>query len=263
MTPMYDRPMPSRAPDAGRFLPGAAAKRPATGPRESLTAWQRWEMNAFAEEALDGLREAEETTAAPEPVVAPFEPVLLIDEAELARLRNEAQAAGEALGYPMGYERGQAAGHAAGLAAVREQAANLHALAVAMPAALRTAERTVAQDLLALAMDIARHIVGQSLAADPQAILPVVRALLHAEPALSGAPQLLLHPDDAALVKEHLKEDLQGAGWRIRVDGQIQRGGCRALAASGEQDATLETRWERVTAALAPIGATTPAGPHD
>lgn len=257
---MYDKPTPSRAPDAGRFLPGTTAKRRATGPKESLTAWQRWEMTSFAEEALAGLREAEE--AAPEPVVVPLVPALLIDEAELTRLRLQAQEAGEAKGYPLGYERGQAAGHAAGLAAVREQAANLHALTVALPAALRTAERTVAEDLLALALDIARHIVGQSLTADPQAILPVVRELLHAEPALSGAPQLLLHPDDAALVKEHLKEDLQGAGWRIRVDSHIQRGGCRVLATSGEQDATLETRWERVAAALAQTTSTTTSGPH-
>lgn len=258
---MYDKPLPSRPVNTGRVLPGAAPKRRASGPKETLTAWQRWEMTSFAEEALAGLREAE--AVAPEPEVAPFVPALLIDEAELTRLRSEAQNAGEALGYPIGYERGQAAGHAAGLAAVREQAANLHALTSALPAALRAVERSVAENLLALALDIARQIVGQSLVADTQAILPVVRDLLHAEPALSGAPQLLLHPDDAALVKEQLKEELQSAGWRIRVDNQLQRGGCRVLAASGEQDATLETRWERVTAALALTASTTPSVSHD
>ncbi|MFI5445976.1 flagellar assembly protein FliH [Polaromonas sp. UC242_47] len=257
---MYNKPVPARSPEASRFVPSAPAKRRTSGAKESLTAWQRWEMASFAEEPLAGFNEAKDMP--PEPEVAPFVPALLIDEAELARLRSEAQAAGEALGYPIGYERGQAAGHAAGLAAVREQAANLHALAVALPPALRSAERALAEDLLALALDIARQIVGQSLAADSQAILPVVRDLLHAEPALSGAPQLLLHPDDAALVKEQLKEELQSAGWRVRVDSQLLRGGCRVLAASGEQDATLETRWERVTAALAQT-ATTTSGPHD
>ena len=164
---MYERPTPRVA--SGTVAPHRAAP----DGKESMTAWQRWEMTSFAEDALAALRAAQ--PAAPEPVVAPFQPALLIDEAELARLRLQAQETGEAQGYPLGFERGQAAGHAAGLAAVREQASNLHALTVALPAALRSAERSVAEDLLALALDIARQIVGQALAADAQAILPVVR----------------------------------------------------------------------------------------
>ena len=45
-------------------------------------------------------------------------------------------------------------------------------------------------------------------------------------------------------------DDLQIAGWRIRTDPSITRGGCQVHAASGALDATLETRWARVTAAL-------------
>ncbi|MFZ2388303.1 MAG: FliH/SctL family protein, partial [Polaromonas sp.] len=151
----------------------------------------------------------------------------------------------------LGYARGQSEGHAAGLAAVQAQAEQLKALALALPAALRIAETGVADDLLALALDIARQVLGHALTADPQAILPLVHELLQSEPALTGAPQLLLHPDDAALVKEHLADDLKSAGWRIRADAHIARGGCRVLATSGERDASLETRWERVTATLA------------
>lgn len=186
-----------------------------------------------------------------EPVLAPLAPALLIDEAELVRLRLQAQQAGETEGHRQGYAQGQAEGHAAAMAAVHEQADQLRALTLALPAALRSAEREVADDLLALALDIARQVLGQALAADPQVILPLVRELLQAEPALTGAPQLVLHPDDAALVKEHLADDLQTAGWRIRVDANSQRGGCRVTAASGEQDATLGARWDRVTARLA------------
>ena len=96
------------------------------------------------------------------------------------------------------------------------------------------------------------QVLGQALALDPQAILPTVRESLQAEPALTGSPQLVLHPDDAALVREHLADDLQTAGWRIRADADTQRGGCRVLAASGERDATLQSRWDRVAAALSP-----------
>ena len=236
--------------DTGRFLPGASDTFPARRTpelRESLTAWQRWEMTSFAEGRHADLAKVVD----PEPALPPFEPVLLIDEAELAELRLQAQKAGEAQGYEQGYARGQAEGHAAGLATVQAQAGQLQALTLALPAALRLAESSVADDLLALALDIARQVLGQALAAEPQAILAVVHELLQVEPALSGAPQLLLHPDDAALVKEHLADDLKSAGWRLRADAHITRGGCRVLASSGERDASQETRWERVAATLA------------
>ena len=248
--------------DTGRFLPGASSTRNSPGPRESLTAWQRWEMTSFAE----GLHADLAKVADPEPALPPFEPVLLIDEAELAELRLQAQKAGETEGYEQGYARGQAEGHAAGLAAVQAQAGQLQALTLALPAALRLAESSVADDLLALALDIAKQVLGQALTAEPQAFLAVVHELLQAEPALSGAPQLLLHPDDAALVKEHLADDLKSAGWRLRADAHITRGGCRVLASSGERDASLETRWERVAATLARNASpTSPATPsyHD
>ena len=210
------------------------------------TAWQRWEMASFTQEPQPDV-----APVATAPELEPVEPVPLIDEAELARLRLEAQKAGETAGHEQGYASGLAQGHAAGLAAVQAQAGQLQALMLTLPAALRLAESRIADDLLALALDIARQVLGQALAAQPQAILAVVHELLQAEPSLSGAPQLLLHPDDAALVKELLADDLLAAGWRLRVDAQITRGGCRVTASSGERDATVQARWERVTAALA------------
>ena len=137
------------------------------------------------------------------------------------------------------------------MAEVHEQARQLQALVLSLPSALRLAEASVADDLLALAMDLARQVLGQTLSADPQAMLAVVHELLQAEPALVGTPQLFLHPDDATLVSEHLSKDLQAVGWRIRSDAAIQRGGCRVTANSGERDASLETRWARVAATLA------------
>ena len=217
------------------------------------TAWQRWEMTSFAQNLQPA---AAPPVLAPELEPEPEEPILRIDEAELDRLRLEAQKAGETAGHEQGHALGLAQGHAAGLAAAQAQAAQLQTLALALPAALQLAQSSIADDLLALALDIARQVLGQALAADPQAILAVVHELLHAEPSLSGAPQLLLHPDDAALVKELLADDLKAAGWRIRTDAQIARGGCRVTAHSGERDATVQARWERVSAALARSHAT-------
>jgi len=208
-------------------------------------------MTSFAE----GLPALARRTGAPGQNPEPAETMPRMSQAEIDTLRQEARVTGEKAGYLEGYDKGhamgQAEGHAAAMAAVHEQARQLKALAQALPTALRVADASVADDLLALAMDLARQVLGQTLSVDPQAMLGVVRDLLQAEPALVGTPQLFLHPDDAALVGEHLSGDLQTAGWRIRSDAAIQRGGCRVTANSGERDASLETRWARVAASLA------------
>ena len=244
--------------DTGDVLQGHLSTQPAPDAKLSQTAWQRWEMASFTQTLPE---QAAQTAPAHAPEAQPVEPVFLVDEAELAELRLQARKAGEAEGREQGHAQGLVEGHAAGLTAVQAQAAQLQALALALPAALQLAQSSIADDLLALALDIARQVLGQALATEPQAILAVVHELLHAEPSLSGAPQLLLHPDDAALVKELLADDLKTAGWRIRSDAQIARGGCRVTAHSGERDATVQTRWERVSAALArnPISENLPA----
>ena len=259
--------------DDGNFLSQKSSAQQATKPKALQSAWQRWEMRSIAEELQPDSIQADSepwdgTTdrraarvlqpAAPEPwdgvterrAARPPEPVL-VDEAELAQLRLQAQQAGEAEGHEKGYAIGLTEGHAAGLTAVQAQAAQLQTLMLALPAALSMAGSSVADDLLALALDIAKKVLGQALTIDPKAILPLVHELLQAEPVLTGAPQLLLHPDDAALVQEHMADDLKAAGWRIRADAHITRGGCRVLATGGERDASLETRWERVAAKLA------------
>lgn len=224
-----------------------------------ISAWQRWEMAAVNQQQA----EATVPVVATAPVLEPLVPALLMDAAELARLRQEASLMGEREGHQQGLARGHDEGYAAGLALAREQAQSLQALMQTLPAALRAAEREIADDLLTLALDIARQMVRQALVVEPQLMLTLVRELLNTEPALNGTPRLLLHADDAALVQQHLADDLQTAGWRIRTDLSITRGGCKVHAASGALDATLETRWERVAAALG-RGATAPReAPHD
>jgi flagellar assembly protein FliH len=256
---MYSKPLVPPRTGADRLSPATAsvstppyARRP-NGTKEALTAWERWEMTAIAQDA-DPLPPEPK----PVPVVAPLKPEVLISDVELAQLRLQALQAGEAEGFRQGYALGRTQGRDEAMAEVHAEAVQLRALAQALPDALRGAEQEISENLLGLALDIARQVLGQALALDAGAILPVVRELLQAEPALTGAPQLVLHPDDAALVRQHLAEDLQAAGWRIRSDAACQRGGCRVLAANGEQDASLPSRWERVTAALVKTAMHTP-----
>ena len=260
MTPMSSKPAISPPSGGHNLAPGhpSATARQDTGSKKKLSAWERWEMTSIVEE----LNLAPGKTKA-DPVLEPLAPALLIDEAELARLRLDAQQTGAVEGRQQGFTQGHSEGYAAGLSLAQEQAQALRTLMLALPAALRAAEREVADDLLTLALDIARQVVCQALPVEPQPILALVRELLHTEPALHGTPRLMLHADDAALVRQHLADDLHAVGWRIRTDPSITRGGCHVHAASGTLDATLETRWERVAAALGRSAGAPTEAPHD
>ena len=217
-------------------------------PAPAASAWQRWEMGSVARPAP-----ARPPAAAPAAPPRPRAPA--VDPAELQRLRQQAHDAGMAegrrAGLAQGHDQGYAAGLAAGKAATEEQAAQLLAAARSLPAALRRVEEDVAEAVVALALDLARQVVHRSLEAQPQLLVPVVQDLLRREPALQGEPRLLLHPLDADLVTGVLGAELRAAGWQVLPDETITRGGCLVKAGSGAHDATLETRWARVSAALA------------
>jgi len=214
--------------------------------KASISAYQRWEMASF-----DPVPPAPPNSEADE---AAF-------EAELERLREAAHAqgiasghvAGQALGYQAGYEQGHAQGFEQGRSEAREEAARLAALAETFKAALDGAQGAISETLVSLALDIAQQVVRQHVQHDPTALIAAAREVLAAEPALTGAPALIVSPADLPVVEAYLMEELQTRGWTVRTDPAVERGGCRAQAASGEVDAGIDTRWERVAAALGKV----------
>jgi flagellar assembly protein FliH len=223
---------------------------PNSAAKESLSAYQRWEMASF--------------DPAPPPPPPPPEPEVdkaALFEAELEQVRVAARAqgiatghvAGQALGYQAGYDQGHAQGFAQGQAEAREEAARLAALANTFKAALDGAQGAISETLVTLALDIAQQVVRQHVQHDPTALIAAAREVLASEPALLGAPALIVSPADLPVVEAYLMEELQTRGWTVRTDPAVERGGCRAQAATGEVDAGIETRWERVAAALGKV----------
>ncbi|AXF22020.1 flagellar assembly protein FliH [Burkholderia pyrrocinia] len=214
----------------------------------TLTAYERWEMTSF-----------DPPPPPPPPDDAAAAAAALAEE--LQRVRDaahaEGQAAGhvegQALGYQAGFEQGREQGFEVGQADAREQAAQLAALAASFREAVSAAEHDLASDIAQLALDIAQQVVRQHVKHDPAALVAAVRDVLATEPALSGAPHLAVHPADLPVVEAYLQDDLDTLGWNVRTDASIERGGCRAHAATGEVDATLPTRWQRVAAAIGKV----------
>ncbi|SFP44398.1 flagellar assembly protein FliH [Geopseudomonas sagittaria] len=216
--------------------------------------WQPWQMDELGsqQEPARQQREAQRQEALRQ---AAFK-----RNAELQALREQAQQQAREQGYQAGFAEGRNAGYAAGLeegrrsgeAELQQQLQQtlqpLQGLAAQFRAALAQLDEQIAAQLVDLALVTGRQLAGEALELHPEQILEIVRELLHSEPALSGQPRLWLHPADLLLVKAHLGDELEAAGWRLQPDGEMTRGGCRVAASSGELDATRERRWEALAA---------------
>ena len=200
----------------------ASSKHGASG-ADNYQRWQFATLSAHAEETAE----------------APSQP--MISAAELARLKESARTEG--------YNAGFAGGRADARDTVAAETAHLRAVAGALDRARVMLTDETAQALLALATEIAQHVLRTELTHNPRSMLPAVREAL--DLADGGAhPQLLLNPGDLDFVRRHLGDDLTVGQWRLTEDARVEPGGCRVVTANGAVDATLAARWRRAAAAL-------------
>jgi flagellar assembly protein FliH len=148
------------------------------------------------------------------------------------------------------YRQGYDAGFAQGAATAAAEAARLGDLTESLQQELSGLEQRVAEDLVRLALTLARSLVRESLKVHPELIEAIVRESVRDIPPFSQRPRIRMHPDDARLLTGHLAAEI-GPQWSIIEDQSVTRGGCRVETSSCEIDATLETRWQKLCAALA------------
>ncbi len=72
----------------------------------------------------------------------------------------------------------------------------------------------VERELLTLAMALARQIVRRELKTDPTQIIGIIREAIAALPVAARDVRVHLHPEDAAVVQQHLAPDRK----RARLD---------------------------------------------
>lgn len=192
-----------------------------------LSAWERWEMASF-----------ESVAAEPQlPADAPPEAGLQqLTENDLERIRQQAEQEGHQKGYQEGREQ------------ARSEGARLAALAVQFDQALAGFDQQVAEDLLRLALEVARQVVRQSIAVKPERVIAVIREAL-AQMSQQHA-LIYLHPEDASLARSYLGDQLSHAGHRIHEDLRQERGGCVIEAGGSQLDAGMATRWKRAVESL-------------
>lgn len=176
----------------------------------------------------------------PEPEAPPFiaplpdpAPEIHLPTADdIERIHEEARKEG----YDAGYEEGTARG--------RMEAMNLHSLVQELDDSLTRLDQEVADEILSLSIEVARQMVRHHFAAHPESVAELIREALLQMP--QAHAMVHLNPDDLALAREYLGEQLTHAGHRLVEDASISRGGVRIDAGGSQIDATVQTRWRRI-----------------
>src|SRR5512139_413842 len=149
-----------------------------------------------------------------------------------------------------GYHAGRAEGYGQGQQDAALEAARLRDIADTFSTEVGQADETISQQVLDLALDLARAMLKTALPVRPELVMPIVREAVRYLPALHQPALLYLHPDDVALVSSKMGDELGKLGWQLADDAQLEAGGCRVETASNQIDASLPTRWQRLAAAL-------------
>jgi len=210
-----------------------------------LTAWERWELASFdSGTPVAGNASAMHADHAPHGPNANIP----LDRREIERICAEAREDGYQAGYQAGLQTGKRDGYAAGQATAKEEAARIGKAASELDRALQEFDQQVADELLALAVEIARQVVRHEITARPDVILGVVNEALTYLPHQHAA--IHLNPEDASLVRSYLGDALSHAGHRILEEPTLKPGDCLLEAGSSQIDASAGTRWRRVIESL-------------
>lgn len=194
-------------------------------PPEQLSAWQRWELPAF-ETGRELARNVNLPTA--------------------VEVENMQQQVHEEA-YQTGYAEGRQQGYAEGMQQALEEKARLAELTQLLESQM---DEKVTQDLMGLSLDIAQQVLQQAIKVQPDLLLGMVREAISKLPVFNQAAHIVFNPEDAAMVREHMGEQLTHSGWKIIENTRLARGDARVETANSQVDATLEARWNRVISAM-------------
>lgn len=152
--------------------------------------------------------------------------------------------------YERGREDGYAAGHAAAMQLRTQHAADMSRVLDALCSRFGDLETEGAEQVLTLALTIARQVMRREMEVDRASVMPALQEAVHAVIDQQAHPRVHLNPQDLAHLHDSLDADGLLKGCRFIADPAISRGGCRVETGQSDVDATIESRWNRVLAAV-------------
>jgi len=197
----------------------------------SNALWERWQAPRVADAATGAQRQQP----------APIHNQSVMSPLELAEIRQQAR--------EEAWQQGLEEGRKAGLAELEKAANRWRLIMDELTQPMLHSSQQVSDELTLLALAIAKHVIRNEIKTQPNLIIELVSQALKALPSSAKSVQVLLHPEDARLVKQALQTDTESS-WRIEEDRQIAIGGCVVRSDSSHIDERVDSRIERVVASL-------------
>lgn len=213
---------------------------------EALLPWQLPEVGAEETKTNIVEEEVDEALAITVEEIAALQKQAF-DEAE-QQGRDNGYQEGQKKGHVEGYKKGYDTGYEEGMAKAEQDGQRIQQLLGLLSEPLKELDEQIEQELVTLAMQVARHLVRREIKAEPGQVLAVVREAIAALPSSSRKVYFYLHPDDAELVRSAFTIDKASANWEITEDPTLTRGGCRVNTDVSRIDATVEKRLADVIA---------------
>jgi flagellar assembly protein FliH len=167
-------------------------------------------------------------------------------EVELVRAREEGLQRGLEEGREQGYAAGFAEGAKAGEAKMMEAVKRMAAIIGKLGMPVAALEQPVEEAIIALALEVARCVIGDSVKHSHEFLVRLVREAIAKVPLEMGAPRVLLNPVDLDLI-ERLVPEVDDGHAALVGDETIEPGGA-LIVADGEERQIKDRRWNPRTA---------------
>jgi len=161
--------------------------------------------------------------------------------AELAAALEEGLRQGLAEGRERGYAAGFDEAVKAGEAKIADQARRLAAIVEKFGAPLTTLDPPVEEAVAALALEVARCVIGQEVQRSRGFLVKLVREAIAKVPLDMAAPRVLLNPVDLDLVRK-LVPEVEAGNVVLVGDDAIELGGALVVA-DGDDRQIKDRRW--------------------
>lgn len=157
---------------------------------------------------------------------------------------------GQQKGYDDGFKSGVQAGRIEGDQQATQSAQELKNIVQSCAQAIAGLEQETGQAIIDLSIKIAEQVLMNQIETQSDHILNLVKELMSTSADTGSTIKIRLNPRDLDLVNSYLQEEDSVTKYRLIADEQITAGGCIAETEQGSVDATIETRWHRIIAAL-------------
>ena len=167
----------------------------------------------------------------------------LISSEELQSIKDQA--------YTEGFEIGRKEGLSSAQNEVDKKNNLLNQMVVELADPLRSCGEQSERELLELAFAIAKQVVRREMKQDPTQLIAIIRESLRQLPISSKEIKVLLHPDDASIIREVMSLEQSSVSgdthsgtveqrWQIIEEPSMQSGGCVIKTKQSKIDASID-----------------------